>query len=161
MADDEARNDDTVTRVAWERRAACAGRSAMFDDERRTGEALRLCARCPVLAQCRTWALTTAVAGVAGGMTEGSRSAFREKHGFREPAASLADFLPLEVASADAGRWGKGRSAVILRAVAERTANGQSGGEIADELGVTRRTVCRLRARCREEGLLDPYARVC
>ena len=156
--------DDTseaaaARQVGWERRAACAGRSAMFDDVTRMGEALRLCARCPVLAQCRTWALTTAVAGVAGGMTEGSRAAWREKHGFREPAASLADFLPLDVASVDHG-WGKGRSAVILRAVAERTATGQSGGEIADELGVTRRTVCRLRARCREEGLLDPYERV-
>ncbi|HEX8001594.1 MAG TPA: WhiB family transcriptional regulator [Mycobacteriales bacterium] len=159
MTENEVRNDDTVTRVPWERRAACAGRSAMFDDANRTGEALRLCARCPVLAQCRTWALTTAVAGVAGGMTEGSRAAWRDKHGFREPAASLADFLPLDVASIDQG-WGKGRSAVILRAVAERTANGQSGAEIADELGVTRRTVCRLRTRCREEGLLDPYERV-
>lgn len=132
----------------------------MFDDGDRTGESLRLCARCPVLAECRTWALTTAVAGVAGGMTAGSRAAWREKHGFREPVASVGDFLPLEVASADAGRWGKGRSAVILRAVAERTANGQSGAQIADELGVTRRTVCRLRGRCREEGLLDSYAQV-
>jgi len=152
-------HDATVTRAPWERRAACAGRAAIFDDANRTGEALRLCARCPVLAQCRTWALTTAVAGVAGGMTEGSRAAWRDKHGFREPAASLADFLPLDVASIDQG-WGKGRSAVILRAVAERTANGQSGAEIADELGVTRRTVCRLRTRCREKGLLDPYERV-
>ena len=149
----------TVQQVGWERRAACAGRSAMFDDVDRAGEALRLCARCPVLAQCRTWALTTAVAGVAGGMTEGSREAWRAKHGFREPAAMLADFLPLEVASTDHG-WGKGRSAVILRAVAERTASGQSGSEIADELGVTRRTVCRLRARCRDEGLLGAYERV-
>ena len=156
---DERKQATAVRQVGWERRAACAGRSAMFDDAARTGEALRLCARCPVLAQCRTWALTTAVAGVAGGMTEGSRAAWREKHGFREPAATLADFLPLDVASVDQG-WGKGRSAVILRAIAERTANGQSGGEIADELGVTRRTVCRLRARCREEGLLGEYERV-
>jgi DNA-binding CsgD family transcriptional regulator len=34
---------------------------------------------------------------------------------------------------------------VILRAVAERTANGQTAGEIADELGVTRRTIERLK----------------
>jgi WhiB family redox-sensing transcriptional regulator len=144
----------------WQRRAACAGRPAMFDDEQRTGEALRLCARCPVLAQCRTWALTTAVAGVAGGMTEGTRAAWRETHGFREPVASLAEFLPLEIASADQGRWGKGRSAVILRAVAERTLDGHTSRDIANDLGVTRRTVCRLRGKCREEGLLDPYVRV-
>lgn len=159
MADDEGQDAATGRQVGWERRAACAGRPAMFDDAGRTGEALRLCARCPVLAQCRTWALRTAVAGVAGGMTEGSRAAWREKHGFREPVASPAEFLPLEIASADQG-WGRGRSAVILRAVAERTANGQTSREIADELGVTRRTVCRLRGRCREKGLLDPYARV-
>lgn len=160
MTDDEGQDGGTARQVGWERRAACAGRAAMFDDGDRTGEALRLCARCPVLAECRTWALTIAVAGVAGGMTEGSRAAWREKHGFREPVAMLGDFLPLEVASADAGRWGKGRSAVILRAVAERTANGQSSAQIADELGVTRRTVCRLRGRCREEGLLAAYAQV-
>ena len=156
---DERERAATVRQTGWERRAACAGRPAMFDDAERTGEALRLCARCPVLAQCRTWALTTAVAGVAGGMTERSRRAWRRKHGFGEPGLSLADFLPVEVTSADTG-WGKGRSAVILRAVAERTANGQSGREIADELGVTRRTVCRLRERCREQGLLGPCAQV-
>jgi WhiB family redox-sensing transcriptional regulator len=137
----------------WQRRAACAGRPAMFDDEERTGEALRLCARCPVLAECRTWALSTVVAGVAGGMTEGSRAAWRERLGLPEPVVSIADFLPLAVASADQ-RWGKGRSQAILRAVAERTAHGQSGRDIADELGVTRRTVVRLRGRCRDHGLL-------
>ena len=137
----------------WMRRAACAGRPAMFDDAGRTGEALRLCARCPVLAECRAWALGTAVSGVAGGMTEGSRASWRENHGFREPLVTLAEFLRLTIAASDQS-WGKGRSEVTLRAVAERTANGQSGREIADELGVTRRTVVRLRGRCRERGLL-------
>lgn len=147
-------SDQPCGRAArWMRRAACAGRPAMFDDARRTGEALRLCARCPVLAECRAWALRTAVSGVAGGMTEGSRVAWRENHGFREPHVTLAEFLPLTIAASDQS-WGKGRSEVILRAVAERTANGQSGREIADELGVTRRTVVRLRGRCRERGLL-------
>lgn len=160
MGDNENDESTPARQVGWERWAACAGRPAMFDDDGRTGEAMRLCARCPVLAQCRTWALTTAVAGVAGGMTEGSRATWRERHGFREPVASLAEFLPLEVASADQG-WGRGRSAAILRAVAERTIEGQTGREIANDLGVTRRTVCRLRGRCREAGLLDPYAQVC
>lgn len=168
MTTDEGANDAVAERRAelpedsdrpwgrtgrWMRRAACAGRPTMFDDAARTGEALRLCARCPVLAECRAWALGTAVAGVAGGMTEGSRAAWRENHGFREPVVTLAAFLPLTIAASDQS-WGKGRSEVILRAVAERTANGQSGREIADELGVTRRTVVRLRGRCREQGLL-------
>lgn len=129
---------------AWVRWAACAGRPAMFDDPGRTNEALRLCGRCPVLVECRLWALLNAVDGVAGGMTEGARTAWRQSVGFDEPEVTIADFLPLAVAGADQG-WGLGRSAVILRAVAERTAKGQHAQEIADELGVTRRTVERLK----------------
>lgn len=144
---------EVTSAAQWERHAACAGRSAMFDDDARIGEALRLCARCPVLVECRTWALSTAVAGVAGGMTESTRIEWREKHGFREPVATIAEFLPLDIASADHGRWGKGRSEVILRAVAERTARGCSAREIADDLGVTRRTVQRLRVTCRARGI--------
>lgn len=138
---------------SWVGRAACAGRPVMFDNPERTGEALRLCARCPVLAECRVWALQNAVDGVAGGMTANARTAWRANVRMPEPVATIADFLPLAVASADQG-YGLGRSDVILRAVAERTTNGQTGREIADELGVTRRTVNRLRARCRERSLI-------
>jgi DNA-binding NarL/FixJ family response regulator len=132
----------------WVRRAACAGRPAMFDNAERTDDALRLCARCPVLAECRVWALRNAVHGVAGGMTATARSAWRENQRMPEPVVAIADFLPLAVAGADQG-WGLGRSDVILRAVADRTAKGQSGREIANELGVTRRTVERLRLSSR------------
>lgn len=138
--------------VHWVRHAACAGRSAMFDDPARAGEALRLCARCPVLVECRTWALSTAVAGVAGGMAESTRVEWRAKHGFREPVATIAEFLPLTIASADQGRRGKARSDLILRAVAERTAKGCTARQIADDIGVTPRTVQRLRATCRDRG---------
>jgi DNA-binding NarL/FixJ family response regulator len=116
----------------------------MFDDPERVNEALRLCSRCPVLVECRLWALLNAVHGVAGGMTEGARAAWRQNVRLDEPEVSIADFLPLSVAGADQG-WGLGRSKVILRAVAERTAKGQTAGEIADELGVTRRTIERLK----------------
>ncbi|HEU0132979.1 MAG TPA: WhiB family transcriptional regulator [Mycobacteriales bacterium] len=129
---------------AWVRWAACAGRPAMFDDPERVNEALRLCSRCPVLVECRLWALLNAVHGVAGGMTEGARTAWRQNVRLDEPEVSIADFLPLSVAGADQG-WGLGRSKVILRAVAERTAKGQHAQEIADELGVTRRTIERLK----------------
>jgi DNA-binding NarL/FixJ family response regulator len=139
--------------AAWVRRAACAGRPAMFDNPERTSDALRLCGRCPVLAECRVWALTNAVHGVAGGMTEGSRAAWRETQRMPEPVVTIADFLPLPVAAADQG-YGLGRSDVILRAVAERTASGQTSREIADELGVTRRTVNRLRATCRTRQMI-------
>jgi hypothetical protein len=56
---------------------------------------------------------------------------------------ALADFLPLDITVADQGR-GLGRSDVIMRAIAQRTADGQTAREIADELGVTRRTIERL-----------------
>ena len=137
---------------AWVRQAACAGRPAMFDNPERTDHALRLCARCPVLAECRVWALTNAVHGVAGGMTATARSAWREKQRMPEPVVTIADFLPLAIAGADQG-WGLGRSDVILRAVAERTAKGQTAREIADELGVTRRTIERLKVTSRSRAI--------
>lgn len=137
---------------AWVRQAACAGRPAMFENPERTGDALRLCARCPVLTECRVWALLNAVDGVAGGMTEGARAAWRENVGLDEPEVTIADFLPLTVAGADQG-WGLGRSDVILRAVAERTARGQTAREIADELGVTRRTIERLKTTARSRAI--------
>jgi hypothetical protein len=56
---------------------------------------------------------------------------------------TLADFLPLDIAVADQGR-GLGRSDVITRAIAQRAAEGQTAREIADEFGVTRRTIERL-----------------
>lgn len=59
------------------------------------------------------------------------------------------DFIPAEVVSLDR-TWGRGRSDAILRAVEQWTANGESGRQIAGRLGVTRRTVSRLRATCRE-----------
>lgn len=121
----------------------------MFDNPSRTNEALRLCARCPVLAQCRVWALTNAVDGVAGGMTAGARAAWRERQARPEPIATIAEFLPLTVVCNDQG-WGLGRSDVVLRAVAERTAKGRTAQEIADEIGVTRRSVNRLLAAARE-----------
>lgn len=132
----------------WVRQAACAGRPAMFDNPERTNDALRLCARCPVLTECRVWALRNAVHGVAGGMTATARSAWRENQRIREPVVTIADFLPLAVAGADQG-WGLGRSDAVMRAVAERSAKGQSARDIADELGVTPRTVVRLRASTR------------
>lgn len=129
------------------------GSPAMFDNPERINDALRLCARCPVLAECRVWALTNAVDGVAGGMTATARASWRENQRMLEPVVSIADFLPLTVAAADQG-YGLGRSDVVLRAVAECTANGQTSREIADELGVTRRTVNRLRATCRTRQMI-------
>jgi DNA-binding NarL/FixJ family response regulator len=134
---------------SWVRRARCAGQSAVFAADERAAEAIEVCHRCPVLRQCRSWALLNAVDGVAGGMTADERTAWRTENGVAEPTLTAEDFVPAEVISAGT-KWGRGRSDAILRAVEQWTANGESGRQIATRLGVTRRTVSRLRATCRE-----------
>jgi hypothetical protein len=139
--------------ASWVARARCAGRSAMFGDDSRSDEALATCAACPVLRQCRRWALRNAVDGVAGALTPAERVAWRREHGEREPVVSVEDFLLTEVVSADR-TWGRGRSEAILNAVARWTDDGHTAREIGFRLGVTRRTVNRLRATCRERRLI-------
>jgi hypothetical protein len=134
---------------SWVRRARCAGRPATFDDESRADEALAVCSACPVRRQCRVWALANAVEGVAGGMTAAERRAWRTDAGEPEPTVTVEDFLLPEVVSVDR-TWGRGRSEVILNAVERWTDDGHTARQIGLRLGVTRRTVNRLRARCRE-----------
>ncbi|HEV2892017.1 MAG TPA: WhiB family transcriptional regulator [Frankiaceae bacterium] len=134
---------------SWVRRAKCAGRTALFGDEQLADEALAVCGVCPVRRQCRRWALTNAVDGVAGGMTASDRAAWRQEAGEPEPVVMVEDFLLAEVVSADT-TWGRGRSEAILNAVARWTDDGETARQIGLRLGVTRRTVNRLRARCRE-----------
>lgn len=147
-----------TTRSSWLHRAACSGRSALFDDAARVEDARAVCQRCPVLRDCRAWALANAVDGVAGGMTAAERTARRRSHGIAEPQVTVEEFMPLFVVGTDR-RWGRGRCEAILDAVAELTAQGETAREIALRLDVTRRTVCRLRARCRQrEGERDQRA---
>lgn len=82
-------------------------------------------------------------------MTPDQRTAWRSENGVAEPTLTAEDFVPAEVVSVGT-KWGRGRSDAILRAVEQWTANGESGRQIATRLGVTRRTVSRLRATCRE-----------
>jgi hypothetical protein len=134
---------------SWVRRARCAGRSAVFSVDTRQDEALAICGACPVRRQCRRWSLANAVEGVAGGMTAAERATWRNEAGEPEPTIAVEDVLPVEVVSGDR-RWGRGRSQAILDAVAKWTNDGESARQIAYRLGVTRRTVSRLRSRCRE-----------
>jgi len=91
---------------AWAKWADCIDRPAPFDDLQRTGQALRMCATCPVLRACRDWALRNAVYGVAGGMTPASRARWRATHGIPEPVVTIADFLPAwVVANEEASQW--------------------------------------------------------
>ena len=134
---------------SWVRRARCAGRVALFDDPYRADEAVALCVRCPVRRECRRWALDNAVDGVAGGMTAAERAGWRREAGKGEPTLSVEDFMPAEVVSVDT-TWGRGRSDTILTAVEKWTGYGESARQIGHRLGVTGRTVSRLRTTCRE-----------
>jgi hypothetical protein len=134
---------------SWVRRARCAGQVGTFADAERAVEAVAVCGVCPVRRHCRRWALVNAVDGVAGGMTAEDRAAWRREAGVPDPTVSVEDFLIPEVVSADR-TWGRGRSEVILGAVARWTNDGHTAREIGLRLGVTRRTVNRLRATCRE-----------
>jgi DNA-binding NarL/FixJ family response regulator len=137
---------------SWVQRARCVGRSAMFGADDRAEEAVAICARCPVLRQCRAWGLLNAVDGVAGGMTPDERVAWRKENGVTEPTLTAEDFIPAEVVSLDR-TWGRGRSEAILNAVAKWTNDGETARQIGYRLGVTRRTVNRLRATCRERAV--------
>lgn len=134
---------------SWVGRARCGGQSAVFVDGARDREAVAMCGRCPVLRQCRAWALRNAVDGVAGGMTGDERAAWRKENGVAEPMLAADDFIAAEVVSLDR-TWGRGRSDAILNAVARWSDDGETARQIGLRLDVTRRTVCRLRARCRE-----------
>lgn len=84
----------------WLDDAACRGKWHVFDAPD-FEPAVAICRRCPVLPRCRAWALETAVAGVAGGMTEEDRIFHRVANLMPEPRADVSAFLPAEVVAAD------------------------------------------------------------
>lgn len=131
----------------WLHRAGCTNLSAVFDDESREPEAVAACRRCPVMQECRSWAVSNAVHGVAGAMTAEQRTRWREARDMREPVLSADEFMPPEIANADRQRP-RTKSPAVLDAVRRWTDLGLSGREIAERLDVTRRTVVRLRGRC-------------
>lgn len=138
--------DPVPPTATWIGRAGCTSLEPLFDDESRADEAVAACRRCPVMQECRSWAVSNAVHGVAGAMTDEQRRRWREVRGLPEPV--VADhFMPPEIANAD---WQRPRtkSPAVLDAVRRWTDLGLSGREIADRLDVTRRTVVRLRGRC-------------
>lgn len=139
---------DPVPRTStWLDRAGCGNLTHVFDDERRAAEAVTACRRCPVMQECRSWAVANAVHGVAGAMTAEQRRRWRAARGLREPVLSADEFMPPEIASADRQRP-RTKSPAVLDAVRRWTELGLSGREIAERLDVTRRTVVRLRGRC-------------
>ena len=145
---------ETTPYSEWVQRAACAGKSWLFEAPESADDALRVCGRCPVRAACRAWALHNAVDGVAGGLTADDRMVWRAAHNVEEPKLSLEQFLPIEVAIDLTDEKGPAsRSAATIAAVARWTEHGESGRQIAQRLGCTRRNVVRLRRLGRERPL--------
>lgn len=129
----------------WRARAACRNVDpelffptataglALTAEERR---ALAVCAGCPVLAACRTWALADQPHGVAGGLTEDERRRARQTTPSQGRCAGRRpDVVPVPSPRTD-------RAPVIAAGCAALTA-GADRGEVARTLGVTRRTVDR------------------
>lgn len=138
---------------AWAARGACNGQASLFDDPKRTAEALAICAACPVLNECHRWAMHNAVDGVAGGMTADARAQWRKANKIAEPVVSADAFLSGEVAAEDRTTT-RTRCDAVLVAVAEWTENGESARAIGERLGVTSRSVVRYRNVCRDRALI-------
>lgn len=88
-------------------------------------QAKQVCAGCPVLDACRTWALATPVGGVVGGMTEAERDRARGR---------AMPFFAGEVDDEEIGTE-----------IAACVAAGMTDQEIALHLGVSKRTARRYR----------------
>lgn len=60
-----------------------------------------VCRSCPVLVECRAWALHHEVAGVCGGFTEGERERWRRDVGVEVEPTTTLPFLPIDIACRD------------------------------------------------------------
>lgn len=104
--------------------------------EAQVAAAKRVCAGCPVCAQCLGFALQTLPYGVAGGLAP------EERHGLLRVAASLSRLVELPASASRPEVAAAGREA--LRA-------GHEVAEVARAYGVTVRTVGRWAAQVRYE----------
>ncbi|GAA4989138.1 hypothetical protein GCM10025792_41700 [Pseudonocardia tropica] len=128
----------------WRARAACrvvdpelffptaVNGAALAAAERR---ALAVCRECPVVADCRSWAVVEQPHGIAGGLTEDERRRARRAMPRRAGRAEVPAVVPGPSLRTD-------RAPVIAAGRTALTA-GADRGDIARVLGVTRRTVDR------------------
>ena len=108
---------------------------------RQEARAKRVCAGCPVLAECREFAVAELGHGVAGGLSESERRELRAR--LPRPAvaaAAVAVVVPPSGSKRELATAGR----AAIRAEAGRV-------EVAREFGVTPRTVERWVAQAREE----------
>lgn len=96
----------------WVGDAACGRRpdlmTAPFDEacDPVTGQRLEwaakaVCRACPVIVECRAWALHHEVAGVCGGFTERERDRWRHDVGVEVEPVTTLPFLPIDIACRD------------------------------------------------------------
>lgn len=134
----------------WRRRAVCRSQDPeLFFPTAATGpvhraqvhQAKAVCARCPVLARCRRWALEELADGIAGGLTQDERRQARAqtpRPRATRPVVTDPDDIPT----------GAGRQALRAAAVAA-VATGEPRADVAARFRVTPRTVERWLARHR------------
>lgn len=92
-----------------------------------------VCGRCPVLAQCRRWAVSQLPDGIAGGLTENERRGLRIRETHSRRTAVPVNATAREQAAA-------GRAALRC---------GRTPAEISREFGVSMRTAQRWAAQVR------------
>jgi hypothetical protein len=100
-------------------------------------EARAVCERCPVRAECLSFALAMLPHGIAGGLTETERSALRRRAG-----AGRTEVAPAPVAARPSEVAAAGRAAIRA---------GRPPREVGREFGVSERTADRWAAQVRAE----------
>lgn len=136
--------------AAWLPFALCRGLPLVWwfpkgGDAGRRGK--RVCAVCPVTEQCREWATVERI----GSGTWGGSSPSERRAAWKARARSRsARGVPPDLAAVPQR----------MRDVVRMTRSGMSGKEVAQDLGVTERTVSRIRTRARGLGLLPPTRHV-
>jgi WhiB family redox-sensing transcriptional regulator len=150
--------------VTWSASAACrdVDPELFFPDDDtppdapQVAEARAVCAWCPVLAQCREWAIVHKVAdGIWGGLDAAARQVeWRRRDKTRRERGDTMRGPAIE-----AGAVVRDLSEVPERmaTVVRLTWAGRTGSEVAEVTGLTKRTVVRWRARARALGLLPNY----
>lgn len=126
--------------TGWKDRAVCKGHGHLFfgpyrermpSKGARERAALRMCAACPVVRPCRAEARATRAFGTWGGETEGMRT-----------AAGFAPELGVTAHGGPGRRALRGETIRRLRECRE----GDTVQGVADELGVSTRTILRWQA---------------
>ncbi|OLM03566.1 WhiB-like transcription regulator [Pseudonocardia sp. Ae406_Ps2] len=137
-----------VDELDWRTRAACrdvdpelffptatAG-AALIEAE---SAAVAVCTGCPVIAECRRWAVAEQPHGIAGGLTEAQRTALRHPRPARR-GRPVGVRVPVSVRGARHRETGRAALAA-----------GAEPGLVAAQCGVTRRTAERWAAELRRD----------